>query len=142
MLLTHVRSPQLILFTLDEMSVHELFCELNAFELQQLSVLFHISIERHADFPGTRKHFGILYRRFVHEVIRSDWRVAFHDFQRIAVEVSCAVKPALVALIRDFYNQRVSFPLADRPAHPRTVGRRRLAAYMNHASRGGKLIAD
>src|SRR3989454_10032688 len=132
----------LVLFTLDEMSVHELFRELNAFELQHLSVLFHISVEGHADFPRTRKHFRILDCRFVHEVIRSDWRVAFHHFQGFAVKVSRAVKPGLVALIRDFNNERVSLPMANRPAHPRAIGRRRLATYMNDASRGGKLVCD
>src|SRR5262249_19488323 len=70
----------LILFTVDEMSVNELFGKLDAFELQQLSVSFHIAIEGHADFPGTCEHFWILDRRFVHEVIRSDRRVALHDF--------------------------------------------------------------
>src|SRR5437870_1060030 len=136
-----IRHP-LILSTLDEVSVNELFGELDAFELQQLSVPFHIAIEGHADFPGTREHFRILDRRFVQEVIRSDRRVALYDFQGVAAEVSGAVEPGLVALIGDFHNERVSFPVTNRPAHPRAIGRRRIATYMNDTSRGAKLVRD
>src|SRR5207244_11678971 len=95
-----------------------------------------------ADLPGTREYFRILDRSFVHEVIRSDRRVTFHHFQGVAMEVSCAVEPGLVALIRDFHNERVSFPVANRPAHPRAIGRLWLAVYMDDAGRGGKFVRD
>src|SRR5262249_61299583 len=58
------------------------------------------------------------------------------------MEVPCAVEPGLVALIRDFHNKRISFPVADRPPHPRSIGRLWVATNMDDASRGCKLIRD
>src|SRR5262245_41962516 len=58
------------------------------------------------------------------------------------MEVHCAVEPGLFTLTRDFHNKRISFPVADRPAHPRSIGRLWVATKMDDASRGRKLIRD
>src|SRR5262245_18965748 len=73
---------------LSKMPIHELFGELDALDLQDLSVPFQPPIERHADLPGPRKHFRVLDGGFVGQRIRAARCVALDHMQRVAVEVS------------------------------------------------------
>ena len=41
------------------MAVHEILDKLHALELQQLRILFHVAIERHADLPWPREHLSV-----------------------------------------------------------------------------------
>src|SRR5437016_1478227 len=50
-----------------KMSIQELFRELDALELHQVSILFYTAVERHADFPRPCKRLRILNHGFIIE---------------------------------------------------------------------------
>src|SRR5439155_20076982 len=78
-----------------QMPIEQLFGELHALELQQLGILFQMTIQGHADLPGSREHLRVLDRGFVQHGIGSDERVAFDHVQAVAREIPRAVEPRL-----------------------------------------------
>src|SRR6266705_6526865 len=124
------------------MSIDELFRELYALEFQGLDVRLHTSIQRHADFPRTRKHLRILNRGLVHQMVWRQRRVTLHHMQSVAMEISGPVEPGLIVLSGYVNDQRVTVPTSDGPAHPgigRSLG---LAIHIDHARRTGKLVGE
>src|SRR5215831_19033946 len=101
-----------------EMTVYELFAKFYAFEFQRLNVLFDATVQRHLDLPWTREYFGILDRRFVHQVIRRERRVPLYHMQRVAVEVAGAVEPSFIVLGGHIDDERIAVPASNGPAHP------------------------
>ena len=81
---------------LSQVSVHQLFDELDALEFHQLRVAVVPSIERQLNLPGARKHLGILDRDLVVDHVRTDRREPLHEAERLAVEIAGAVEPGLI----------------------------------------------
>src|SRR5437762_8335806 len=92
--------------------------ERHAVVFHELHVLLESAIERHADFPWPREHFGILDRRLVRDVVRIDPSVALHHVQLIAVEISRSIEPGFVIEIGHIDNQCLAVPMAAGPTHP------------------------
>src|SRR3989442_1136693 len=101
------------------LTVQQLLDELHALEIHELRVLLQTPVEGHADLPRAREDFGVFDRGLVREDVGARAPVAFNDMQRVAVEVTGSVEPALIVEARHVDDQRVSFPVADRLAHPR-----------------------
>src|SRR5712692_1819862 len=125
-----------------EPSVQQLFREWYALEFQGLSVLFHAAIEGEAHLPGASKHLRVLDRGFVREVVRTHGSVAFNHMQRVAMEVPGPVEPGLLAESCHVNNQRIPFPAAARPAHPRIGGSLPLPIHTDAPSGTRELISD
>src|SRR5262245_22503401 len=95
--------------------VHQLFDKRHTVEFDELNIRLYTAIEREADFPRPRKHLGILNRRFVLEVVRTQRPVAFDHMKVRAVEISCTVEPGMVREPRHVDNERIALPVAIRP---------------------------
>src|SRR5215510_8595275 len=93
-----------------EMTVDHVLREFDALVFQDLRILFHAAVERHADLPGPRKYVRIFYRGFVEQMIRSGRGDAFDNVQLIAMEIPGPVKPAQVVKIRGVDDERFTFP--------------------------------
>src|SRR4029453_10215298 len=87
-----------------ELAEQKFLGERNALEFEKLNALLHPAIEREADLPRTREHVRVFDGRFVHHVIRAHRRVPLDDVQRIAVVVTGAIEPRLLALACDIDN--------------------------------------
>src|SRR4029077_10037653 len=127
---------------LDETAVKHLFRKRLALEFQELKILFHAAIERKANLPGPREDFGIFDRCFVHQVERTHRSVTFHYVKLIAVIVSRAIEPSLLAEPCHVDNQRSALPPAARPAHPRWDGGFLLRVHADDARGAGILVGD
>ena len=93
-------------------------------------------------FQGRVKVSGSVDRRFVHQVIRCDARVALRDRRLVAGEVARPIQPGHAVQAGHVDDERVAFPTADRLSHPRIRGR--LAGiFEEHVShRAGVLVCD
>src|SRR4029077_5350339 len=105
-----------------ELSVQQLFHELDALVFQDRGILFETAIQRQADLPGPRKHLRILDGRFVHQMVGADRRVPLNHVQGVAVEIPGLVEPALVVEAGHVDDARVASPVPARPSHPRVGG--------------------
>src|SRR5258706_15568310 len=123
-----------LVFLVNQVSIYEFFSELDALELEQLKIFFDVTIERHAYLPWTSKNLRILDCRLIQKVVRSERRVTFDDMYGITMEISGAVEPGAVVLIRHLNNQCVPFPVPYRPAHPGIRGNPRLTIHVDDAS--------
>src|ERR1051326_741038 len=115
---------------------------LRAFEFQNLRVLLHAPIERHADLPGPSVNVGIVERGFVRDVSCVRQRVPFDHMKGRAMEISRSVKPApdrrltlskrgRINECRVVDDERVALPMAVRPSHPRLDGSLNSFAHIN-----------
>src|ERR1051326_6531423 len=143
-------SPVRIAFTslfgrlLPIFSPRKLFNILRALEFQNLRVLLHAAIERHADLPGPSVNVGIIECGFVGDVSCVRQRIPFDHMQGRAMEISGSVKPApdrrLTLSKRGRINERrvvdderIALPMAVRPSHPRLDGSLNSFAHVNDA---------
>src|SRR5579862_4969379 len=99
------------------MPIKGFFDLLDAAEIEDLRIGFETPIERQTYFPGLRKYFRILDRRFIADRVRSHGRVALRNVQRIAMKISRPVEPGVRRKVRDVDNQRISVPTANRVSH-------------------------
>src|ERR1700674_4349672 len=58
--------------------IEHLLGERHAFVFQQLRILLHMTVQRHAHLPGTRKDLWVLNSGFIQEDIRAARSIAFH----------------------------------------------------------------
>src|SRR5262245_5144512 len=121
-----------------EMTVDHVLREFDALVLQDLRILFHAAVERHADLKGPRKYVWIFDRGFVVQMIRSSGGDAFDNVQLIAMEIPRPVKPAQVVKIRAIDDERFTFPATVGPPHP-AIGRRLRLLHVDGAERPRKL---
>src|SRR5216684_6511881 len=114
-----------------------------ALVFQQLKILLLVTIEEHAHLPWSREHLRILDQRFVSQVVRSSWRVAFNHVQGVTVEISGPVEPGPVVEIGHIDHQRISFPTAARvPQPPIEAGARMRSVHEDIANRMRMLVEN
>ena len=101
-----------------------------------------MTIQGHADLPGSREHLRVLDRGFVQHGIGSDERVAFDHVQAVAREIPRAVEPRLAVEAGHIDDERVAVPAPARLPHPRIDGSRFQLGHADHARGARKFIAD
>ena len=100
---------------LAKMPVHELLCVRHAVIFQQLHVLFHPPVQRHAHLPGPGIDLRIVDSHFIEERIRAGGRVALGEVQRVAMMVPCPVKPRILDHPGYVDHQRIPVELSGEP---------------------------
>src|SRR5216683_5577378 len=102
---------------LAKMPVHKLLYVWHTVEFQQLQVLFHPPVQRHAHLPGTGVDLGIVDSRFIVKRILARGCVTLGEVQRVAMIVSCPVKPSILNHPVYFDYHRIHRPLPSLPTH-------------------------
>src|SRR6266853_3262134 len=105
--------PVLNQLLLAKTSIHELFDEFVAAEVEKLHVRLHPAIEWQGDPQRPRKDLRIFDRHFVPNDVRRHRREALHQVQRVAMEVPGAVEPTPLVEIRHVDDEGVSVPTSD-----------------------------
>src|SRR5213594_3115692 len=123
-----------ILWLFTKRTIQQLFSELYALVFENPGIFLHATIQRHTDLPRTGKHLRILNRSFVHERICATRRVAFHDMQSVAMKITCAIEPGLVAQAGDVDHERLAFPTTIGPSHPAIPRSLRRGPHINDAN--------
>src|SRR5260370_36731817 len=103
---------------LAKMPVHKLLYVRHTVKFQQLHVLFHPPVQRHAHLPGTGVDLRVVDSHFIEKRIRAGRCVTFGEVQRVAMMVSCPVKPGTLNHPGHVAHQRIPVPRTARPTHP------------------------
>ena len=61
--------------------------------------------------------------------------------QSIAMEIPRPVKPGLIVEVRHIDDERITFPMAHRPSHPRICGTLQLAVHTDDTAGAGKFVS-
>src|SRR5437879_5908117 len=103
-------------------TVHQLLYELHTIEIHELDILFHATIKWKAHLPRSRKNVRVFDRGLVHNMVGTDRSIPLDQVQGIAVVIPRAIKPSPGYKPCGVNDQRISFKMPVRPAHP-TIGR-------------------
>src|SRR5690606_8959540 len=104
------------------MTVHQLFNELDALELLQLSILTRHSVQGCLDFPWLGEDIGVFDGGFVSHGVGASLGEALGYYCTVADEVTSAVQPGLAVLGSNFDNQGITVPTRPGLTHPGVDG--------------------
>src|SRR6185503_11227089 len=79
-------------------------------------------------------------RGFVHHMVRTEGSVPLNDMESIGMVITSPIEPRLLTLSGNVNYQRVAFPSAARPTHPRICRSFLRRIHTNRASRACELI--
>src|SRR3989442_2721498 len=88
------------------------FSKRKALVLEDLRILFLMTIEEHAHLPGFREHLRVFDGGFAVDLFWADRRVTLDHVQGVAVEVPGPVEPGFVVELEHVDDQRIPLPAA------------------------------
>jgi hypothetical protein len=93
-------------------------------------------------FHGRENTFGSFDDDFVIESVLTARRVPLDHVQFVAVEISCPVELGQIVETGDIYDERISFPAADRMPHPGINGTLRSIPHVDYAAGVSEFVGD